>query len=130
MKAVDTNILVRWITRDDPLQTPLADAVMGLPVFISHTVMIELVWTLCGKTYRFARSDAADVLYAIVDLATATVPIEDGVRWAIDRFAAGADFADMIHLIGARGAAAFVSFERSLAEKAGRDTPLPIELPA
>lgn len=129
MKAVDTNILVRWVTRDDPLQTAQADAIMGLSVYISHTVLIELVWTLRGKTYRFARSDTADVLYTLLELATATVPLDGKVRWAIDRFAAGADFADMVHLIGARDAASFVSFERALAEKAGADTPIPIERP-
>lgn len=130
MKAVDTNILVRWITRDDPVQAPLADIVMGTPVFVSHTVLIELVWTLRGKTYRFERSDTADVLDGIVALATTTTPFEEGVRWAIDRFAAGADFADMIHLIGSRGADHFVTFERRLSQQAGPDTPLPIERPS
>ncbi len=129
MKAVDTNILVRWITRDDPVQAALADIVMGTPVLVSHTVLIEVVWTLRGKTYRFERSDVANVLDGVVGLATTTIPFEEGVRWAIERYAAGGDFADMIHLIGSNGADRFVSFERRLSQQAGPDKPLPIEQP-
>jgi predicted nucleic-acid-binding protein len=51
------------------------------------------------------------------------------VRWAIERFAAGADFADMIHIVAARGAVAFVSFESRLSKLAGTASPMPIERP-
>ena len=67
---------------------------------------------------------------ALLDVTTITVPARDEVRWAIGRFEAGADIADMLHLVAARGSASFISFESRLAELAGEGSPLAIERPA
>lgn len=129
MIAVDTNILVRLITRDDDAQSAAADRIMEAPVFISLTVLLELAWVLGGNKYRFTREVLALALRELVDLASVTVDEEERVRWAIERYAAGADIADMIHLAASRGASRFVSFEDGLAVEAGRDSPVPIERP-
>ena len=56
MLAVDTNVLIRALTGDDPSQSPLAVAIIqeNAPVWISHLVLVETVWVLesvydCGK---------------------------------------------------------------------------------
>ncbi len=56
MQAVDTNVLVRALTGDDPGQSPAAAAfIQGhAPVWVSHVVLVETVWVLesvydCGK---------------------------------------------------------------------------------
>jgi len=48
MIAVDTNLLVRYVTNDDPLQARQALAVLAGPeaVFVSRTVVLELEWVL------------------------------------------------------------------------------------
>ena len=130
MKAIDTNILVRWITRDDPVQSPVADRILSDPVFVTLTVLVELAWTLGGKPYRFGRAEVAAALRLVLATRTITVQREDGLDWAIARFAAGADIADMLHLVASRGADGFVSFERRLADLAGPDTPIAIERPS
>lgn len=130
MKAVDTNILVRWITRDDPEQALLADAVVAQPILVSLTVLLELAWVLGGKTFRYERARLARVLTALLDVTTITVPAREEVRWAVRRFAAGADIAGMLHIVAARGSAGFVSFENHLADLAGDGSPLAIERPA
>ena len=130
MIAVDTNILVRLITRDDPAQAAIADRIMSRPVLVPLTVLLELAWVLGGNSFRFDRATLATALRHVVDLATVTMPAEDQVRWAIERFAGGADIADMIHIAASGGASAFVSFEDKLEERAGPVSPLPVEKPA
>ena len=130
MKAVDTNILLRWITQDDPNQSPIADRVMAEPVYISLTVLQEVAWSLGGSHYRLGRSAVARTLRLVAETSTITVQGGDGVLWAIDRFSAGADIADMIHLVATRGSDAFVSFEKKLSLRAGPHSPVPIELPS
>lgn len=59
MKGLDTNILVRYLVRDEPNQTALANRFIETkctaeaPGFISHIVLCELVWVLTsGYGYR------------------------------------------------------------------------------
>lgn len=130
MNAVDTNILVRWLTRDDPVQTPIADRVMSEPVHVAATVLLELAWVLGGRYYRYDRATLAAVLRVLVGTSTVHIANEDAVRWAIERFAAGGDIADMLHIASLQGHDAFVSFEHRLAEHAGPDAPVAIVKPA
>lgn len=46
MRAIDTNVLVRLITRDDAKQTASADAFVSRGAWVSHLVLIETVWVL------------------------------------------------------------------------------------
>jgi len=61
MQAVDTNVLVRALTLDDPTQSPAAEAFIRdhAPVWVSHVVLLETVWVLesvydCGKAQLIA----------------------------------------------------------------------------
>lgn len=46
MRAVDTNVLVRLITRDDPRQAASAEAFIQGGAWVSHIVLVETVWVL------------------------------------------------------------------------------------
>ena len=46
MRAVDTNVLVRLITRDDPAQVAAAEAFVAPGAWISHLVLMETAWVL------------------------------------------------------------------------------------
>lgn len=127
MKAVDTNILIRWITRDDPVQTPIADRVMAQPNYVSLPVLLETAWTLGGEPFRLDRPSIATALRFVLATRTVTIQQEDGVAWAIERFAAGADIADMLHIVAARGSDAFLTFEKRMTKLAGVDSPVPVE---
>lgn len=130
MNAIDTNVLIRWITRDDPEQAQRADTLLMQPSFVSLPVLLETAWVLSGRPYKFDRATRVEMLRNIVETQTIVIASESGVRWAIERFSAGADFADMIHIVAARGTTRFVSFDKGLAQEAGVDAPLPIEQPA
>lgn len=46
MRAVDTNLLVRLLVRDDPTQVRLAETFIAGGAWVSHLVLAETVWVL------------------------------------------------------------------------------------
>jgi predicted nucleic-acid-binding protein len=125
VKAVDTNIILRFILNDDVKQAAVAERVIRGGVFIPSTVLLETGWVLSAR-YRFARSKLADILIALLNVPTISVADEAGLRGAIEHFRLGADLADAIHLVGAGGSECFITFDRGLARL--DDPPIPIEL--
>ncbi len=92
---------------------------------ISPTVLIETDWVL-RSFYGWSLAQRVTGLKILLDLPNAVdVPAHAG--WAVDRAAEGADFADMMHVAGAQGASSFATFDKKLAQRAGRDSPVPIE---
>lgn len=127
MKAVDTNVLARLVLDDDATQSALARSIVLEPVWISATVWVELGWVL-AKRLKLDRAVVADALSVILSIETVHTADRGGVAWAIDRYRAGADWADMIHLVASVEAAErFVTFDRMLARHAGEAVPLPVE---
>ena len=127
MRSLDTNILARWLLRDDPEQTAIADTIMDGPVEITATVLVELAWVL-QRIGGMSREDLARTLSAILSIDDAYVFDRDGLRWAVDRYRAGADWPDMVHLLQTSRARSFVTFDQSMAREAGLRSPIPIEL--
>ena len=125
MKAIDTNILVRLIVKDDDEQVARAQAFCARGVLVSLTVVLETEWVLRSR-YGMGREYIVPVMLSFIDNANLYFSREAGVRWALDRYRAGADFADMIHLLDAHDADEFATFDESLADEAGSDTPLPV----
>lgn len=126
MKSVDTNILARYVTQDDPTQASIAVEVLSAECFVSDTVLLETAWLLTSY-YKINRADLAAILDNVRRLPSVTVSNDEHIEWAIRRFAAGADFADMIHIVASSHARSMVSFDLKLAEQAGPDSPLLIE---
>lgn len=127
VKSFDTNILARFITQDDPVQAPLAISAMAQPGFVADTVLLETAWLLSSR-YGIDRRELAAQLRDLLSLPQLSVSDPGAVAWAIERFADGADFADMMHIVGSRGADAFVTFEKKLADRAGPASPVPVEI--
>lgn len=46
MRAIDTNVLVRLLARDDPAQVEAAEAFIGVNAWVSHLVLAETMWVL------------------------------------------------------------------------------------
>jgi len=61
MRAVDTNVLVRLLTRDDDKQVASAEAFAAKGVWVSHLVVAETAWVL-RAVYDFERDDIARAL--------------------------------------------------------------------
>lgn len=117
---------MRALAGDDPRQSPLARAVLSEPFLLSASVLVEVEWVLRSR-FGWTREAIGAALTELVDLpALAEAPA--AVDRAIERFVAGADFADMIHLVSAGAATRFVTFDRRLEARAGSNSPLPIEI--
>ena len=129
MRALDTNILVRLLVEDDPDQVRIAKLLLEEPALVGSGVLMETAWVL-RSTYKQPRTAIAAALLALLDVPTIHVVDEAQVRWAIGRYRDhGADLADMLHIVAAKGASRFASFERHLAAQAGEGSPLPVERP-
>src|ERR1700744_5379806 len=92
--AVDTNVLVRLVTGDDPRQNTAAmTAVQGADIVqISTIVLSELVWVL-RRAYRYSDGDIIDVVRRLLQSRNIEADImaaEAGLRM----LSRGGDFAD------------------------------------
>lgn len=126
VKAVDTNILARFLIRDDVAQTAAADRIMGEDILLTPTVLLETAWLLASR-FRLSRGQVADGLVQIISLNNIYLAEESGARWAIEKMRSGADFADMLHLLEARDADCFITFDHGVAKAAGDQSPIPIQ---
>jgi len=124
MLAIDTNLIVRYLTGDHPKQSPRArELVDGQPVFVAVTVMLEVEWVL-RSTYDYRPADVARALRSFAGLPT--VSVEDGaaVAAALDLAENGMDFADALHLGRSGHCEGFATFDRKfvkVAHAAGYD---------
>jgi predicted nucleic-acid-binding protein len=105
MRGLDTNVLVRYITDDDPEQSPIAKRLIqdaedkGDRLYINTVVLCELCWTLRGGRYRYDRPTIAAVLEKILAIKLFEIQNRDLVNRATRDYQLGkADFAD--YLIG------------------------------
>lgn len=128
MIALDTSVLARFILRDNPAEVELANQFIAEnQCSVSWSVLIELCWVL-ESSAGLPRDEVASGLAAIARIANITVPGTELLDWAIERYAAGADFADMVHLAtSAIGSSGFATFDRKLANQAGPQSPVPVQ---
>lgn len=111
--AVDTNVLVRAVMRDDAKQAAVAAKVLRDADLIAVALpcLCELVWVL-RKVYKLEASDAASAVRAL--MAAANVEMNrPAVELGLSVLEAGGDFADGVIAYEGRwlGGEAFVSFD-------------------
>jgi predicted nucleic-acid-binding protein len=112
--AVDTNVLVRAVVQDDPVQAGIAAKVLTEAELIAVALpcLCEFVWVL-RRVYGFQPADAATAIRAL--LATANVEVNrPAVEAGLAVLEAGGDFADGViaHEGAWLGGETFVSFDR------------------
>ncbi len=112
MKAIDTNIVVRFLTGEDHTQTEIArKLVSSKDVFVAVTVFLETAWVL-RSVYGFARADVIRALRAFAGLPSVELEDPDRAVQALDNTENGMDFADALHLGAADHCDAFLTFDR------------------
>lgn len=118
MLAIDTNLIVRYLVRDDAGQAAKARKLVDEnDVLVSSTVLLECERVL-RSAYDFPPERCAKALADFVGLPRVTVDEPVTVGRALDWAARGLDFADALHLSKAEGCESFVSFDRSLLKTA------------
>jgi predicted nucleic-acid-binding protein len=85
MRAVDTNVLVRLMTRDDPGQTKRAEAFIAQGAWVSHLALAEATWVL-DAVYERTPSAIAAAIDMLLNHETLTVQDADTVANAVQRF--------------------------------------------
>jgi predicted nucleic-acid-binding protein len=122
MTGLDTNVLVRYLTQDDPAQTKKATALVEEAaakddrMLVHPVVLCELVWVL-ETAYDFTREEVVPVLDRILRTAQFEIPEKEVVWSAWNDYRLGkGDFAD--YLIGRAnerlGVQYTVTFDRGL----------------
>ena len=127
MIALDTNVWVRYVTNDDPVQARRAMDILAAAdeVFLPKTVLLELEWVL-RAAYDLPRQAILKAMLQILGLPMVRAEKPEQVAKALDWFRGGIDFADALHVAGSGAAEAFVTFDEVLIRK-GKKLKLPVK---
>ena len=85
MRAVDTNMLVRLIARDDQKQLETAQEFVSKGVWISHVVLAETSWVL-ESVFKFSSDKITVAIAALLNHAQVTIQDADVVEAALENF--------------------------------------------
>ncbi|MDA2927479.1 type II toxin-antitoxin system VapC family toxin [Acidobacteria bacterium AH-259-G07] len=122
MTGLDTNVLIRYLVKDEPRQSGRAARLMqevlqrGDSLFLNHIVLCELVWVL-ESAYGYPKADIASTLEKILMTEQFEIEGRDEVWSALDGYEKDrGDFSD--YLIGRKNqhhsCSRTVTFDRSL----------------
>ena len=124
MTGLDTNVLIRYLAQDDPLQSKKAAEIIERrlterePGFVSLVTMIETVWVL-SRVYGLSEVEIAAAVEGMLQSLTLVIQNEQEVFTAMIALKTGrASFADA--LVGALGVSAGCEFTLTFDRKAAR----------
>lgn len=124
MIAIDTNVVVRLLVDDDPLQSAKARRLFDEhadadgSLWLSDVVLVELSWVL-ARAYQRSRAEIVTALRALAGHATVALESPQSVREAVTLFEqTKADFADCLLIVktGERACEKLVTFDRKMRE--------------
>jgi predicted nucleic-acid-binding protein len=118
MTAVDTNVVVRLLTGDDPRQGNAARALFASRnIWIAKTVFLECDWVL-RKLYGFEEEEVRAAFRRLTALRNVHAEDEAAIIAALALGENGVDFADALHLSSRPAGAMFRSLDRALVRRA------------
>jgi len=125
MIGLDTNVIVRYITQDDPIQSPKATVVIERrlteenPGFVSIVAMVETAWVL-ERAYGLSDHEIAAAIERMLQTDVLVVESEQEIFTAMIALKEGqGSFSDA--LVAALGAKAGCSGTVTFDSRAGRD---------
>jgi predicted nucleic-acid-binding protein len=97
MRAVDTNVLVRLLVRDDARQAAAADEYISNGAWVSKVVLVEAVWVM-GTAWGLTAAALARAIQMVLDHEHLTIEDVDTVTAALAHFRKhpGLGFADCL----------------------------------
>lgn len=118
MIAIDTNVVIRYLTGDHPTQSAAAQTLVdGNEVFFSRTVVLECEWVL-RSVYGYSAEQVCDGLRSFAGLPTVVTENPALVAQALEFSESGLDFADALHLAATMDCESFATFDRDFAARA------------
>ena len=85
MRAVDTNVLVRLITRDDRKQVASAEAFISKGAWVSTLVLVEASWVLAA-VYELTHLEIATAIDMLLQHKDLTIQESDTVAAALEQY--------------------------------------------
>jgi predicted nucleic-acid-binding protein len=131
MTGLDTNILVRYLVQDDPVQSPKARKILerrlteNNPGFVSVVAMVETVWVL-DRAYGLSSQEISAAVERMLQIDVLRVENEQEVFTAMVALRSGeGSFADaLIGAIATRaGCARILTFDRKASRLPGFELP-------
>jgi len=131
MIGLDTNVLVRYLTQDDPIQSLKATEIIerrlteGNPGFVSIVAMVETVWVL-DRAYNLAAHEIAAAVEGMLQADVLVVEKEQQVFTAMIALKEGqGSFADgIIAALGAKaGCSCTLTFDHKALRLPGFELP-------
>jgi len=122
MRAVDTNVLVRLITRDEAAQVAAAERFVEKGAWVSHLALAEMTWVL-KAVYERSPADIATAIDLLLNHRELSLQDPDVVAAALEKFRSrpAVGFSDCLLLEIARraGQLPLGTFDRSLGKLDG-----------
>lgn len=119
MLAVDTNVLVRLVARDDPDQVRAAEEFVSKGAWVSHLVLAETLWVL-DSVFELSREQIATTVEMLLSHRDLTLQDAEVVTSALDQYRSrtAVEFSDCLVLEIARkaGHLPVATFDRNFAK--------------
>lgn len=129
MTAIDTNLLVRLLTGDEPSQCQRVRRVFASQeIFIPRTVILETEWVL-RFAYNFTPLAINAALSKLLGLPNVRIAHPEAIAKALDWHRQGLDFADALHLAASQKQSRFLTFDTKLIRKADGLSTCRVEAP-
>jgi predicted nucleic-acid-binding protein len=119
MIAIDTNIIIRFLTRDDEEQYQKSYQIFATSksIFIPTTVILETEWVL-RFSYKLSSERIVFALSNLLGLENIVSENKERIIIALQWHEQGMDFADALHLSFSLHTQAFLSFDKKMMNKA------------
>jgi len=122
MRAIDANVLVRLITRDDPRQASSAGSFVAKGAWVSVLALTEAIWVL-DTVYERSANELATAVEMLLNHQELTLQDADAVAAALELFRSrpALGFSDclMLNLARKAGHLPLGTFDRALGRVEG-----------
>lgn len=129
MIAVDTNIIVRLLTQDDPDQYQKSLHIFSTQeIFVPDTVVLEVEWVL-RYAYHFKPPAIIKAFRKLFGLPNIQLRDKTTIELAVEWYEKGLAFADAFHLAQAQHCQKLLTFDQGFVKRSAAISSCPVQLP-
>jgi predicted nucleic-acid-binding protein len=128
MISVDTNVLARYLLRDDGAQWVIADRLINSSaIFVPASVVLELICLLSSR-YKIPHAPLRQMLTHLLEAERVVVEAPPWFWQALRHHESGFDFADALHLASSNDCTSLATFDQAFIKAAAftRLTSIPV----
>ncbi|HRE42796.1 MAG TPA: type II toxin-antitoxin system VapC family toxin [Terricaulis sp.] len=127
MIGLDTNVIVRYLAQDDPVQSPIATRLIerlrpDAPGYVAAIVLAEVTWVM-ARSYKQSREQLANIIEGLLRSSELMIEHAEAAYRALGRFrtSKSIDYADVLiaEISTLAGAREIVTFDKRAAADGG-----------